>query len=1350
MNEPRKCEEIEGRLSAYVRGELAPEETDAIRAHLETCPACREAADAMSLLHHAMEAAPAPQRLDDLRRLRVYQARRVSDDWAKLQPKKHREPIPLFWVLARVAVFVLLPLVVMVGLLMPATQEARVTASRAQRQMEVAVLEAESPSPASKPATSTLVPSDVLTVQTHGLGPAAIEEEQLKRDLTVADIGGQARGGAAAVAGLDVSGEINGPLVMKGLYAGRTVAGHEVATRGRPAPAPADQASRLERGRPAPGSAAPVSLSERGRPAPAEAGGKVPAQNWAMTEEREDHQPGYGLGYGGGVLAGKTASADKRLAESALEKQKTASAGLDAADLKADASWKFESVVYDAESGINRTTTPSSDRAQPNVNGAVPFLGDVPVVGELFAQGGKAPQEFQGLKYRARAVDGADSGGFKLGPTDGLIDIVKPDVPKIPDMDNASGLAASLPAKDSFKTIDDDTSSPSAGGGQVLSRNAVGYTAVPAEQKANLGTGASLRNDIQSLDLADGGSVSGVQAGEEAPDSGSNAKKRREGHKTLPPTSDESIQKGNWYRREATPPDHGKVFQWTATDASGNAVSGEQTILVAEKGADQWGDRSEAVSTGRRSDASDKSDVAGNLTVVKSAELGLGRGEAKPAGPLSARVIGQEYGNGEFIQMGAGGGADRSRALAEADGRSNFAAPEPPMPKTELEKKLKSIVLPSLEFREADMQDVVKALEDSAAKLDPEGKGVAIDLAKHEEGRGETEGIPAISLNMRQVSALDALKYITEMSGQKYRVEGDRVVIEPEGVVSGRLETRMYPTQPSFVDAIVERSGEESGTASGSTTLARADVKDFFVRAGVPFPEGTSLSYDLLENQLVVANTPENLDLFDRVIEGLTVVTNGAVMPSDLSDTSDVSDAPRVAPPREPAGFNPYVDSSANAFSTFSIDVDTASYTLTRRALSEGRLPDPEEVRTEEIVNAFDYDYAAPTRDAFAIRAEWAPSPFRPPLEILKVGIQGKVIGRDAKRPAVLTIVVDGSGSMDAPDRLGRIRRALAMLAEQLEPRDTVAIVQFSDTARLVLDRVPGSNKKAVLAALDALTAAGSTQLEGGLKLGYEVAARGYASGCANRVILLSDGVANLGAATAGGILATIDRYRRQGIYLTVLGFGGGDYDDAMLEQLADKGDGFYAYVDSDDEARRLLVDQWDQTLRVIARDVKIQVEFSPDRVKRWRQVGYENRRLNKEDFRNDAVDAGEVGSGQAVTALYDLEIAGDSDRPLATVRVRYRDPDSGIVTELERRVTVADRYLDFERAPPRFRLAACAAEFAELLRVSPYTAGSDYSAVADRLRPVAQELPLDQRVRELVGMVGEAGRGSRVEGRQE
>ncbi len=423
----------------------------------------------------------------------------------------------------------------------------------------------------------------------------------------------------------------------------------------------------------------------------------------------------------------------------------------------------------------------------------------------------------------------------------------------------------------------------------------------------------------------------------------------------------------------------------------------------------------------------------------------------------------------------------------------------PDSPEDALRRRLEQTMIPEFDFREAKLADISKFLEKTLAEAAPTEKPVPVDASAVTDENGRP---PTVTLSLRRVSALNALKYVTEVADSKFRFDGDKVIIEPQNAsVAGRVVTRLYPVQPALLDA------------AGSPTDAA--LTNFFANVGVPFPVGTSIHYDGTLGRLVVANTPENLEHFDNILANLDVSTNTAA--------------------RAPAGFNPYVETKRDAVSTFSIDVDTASYALTRQALEQGRLPDPEEVRTEEIVNAFDYDYAPPAAGAFSVHTALAPSPFRAPLDLLQIGMQGRVLGRDAQRPAVLTLVVDGSGSMDTADRLGRIRAALRLLADRLQPGDSVALVQFSEQPRLLLDRTSGTNRAALLAAMDALSAAGSTDLEAGLRLGYEVAARGFRSGAANRVILLSDGVANLGAGRADAILASVAQHRRQGIYLAGL-----------------------------------------------------------------------------------------------------------------------------------------------------------------------------------------------------------------------
>ena len=501
--------------------------------------------------------------------------------------------------------------------------------------------------------------------------------------------------------------------------------------------------------------------------------------------------------------------------------------------------------------------------------------------------------------------------------------------------------------------------------------------------------------------------------------------------------------------------------------------------------------------------------------------------------------------------------------------------------------------------------------------------------------------------------------------------------------------------------------------------------------------------------------------------EGVTTVARQTALDAATVPPSVVNALPAAAqqpaaeivPARKPRPqayvFNPFVSVAAEKFSTFGIDVDTASYTLTRQALFAGQLPDAEQVRTEEIVNFFDYGDAAPDRTVFRVYVEGAPSAFNPGKTLLRIGVKGRRLGREEQRPAVLTFLIDTSGSMSQPDRIGRARTALKLLLDNLSPADRIQIVAFDDRARLILPPTSAREKKAVLAAFDRLQCNGSTNLEDGMRKAYQQAAAAFVPGAENRVILLSDGVANLGADSAQDILRQVASSRQQGITCTVFGVGSGTYNDAMLLELADKGDGMYRFLDTDEEARRVFVDDLAATLNTIARDVKIQVEWNAAAVRQYRQLGYEKRALTAQQFRDDTVDAGEVGSGQSVTALYELDLAPPTRHPtpvtghptlatrhlpLGTVRVRYRRTDTMAVEEIEQPIAAEIVAASLARARPQLRLAASAAGFAELLRGSPYLPGKRYEDVARLLRPVSLELSLDGRVKELLSLVEAAG----------
>ncbi|HZG75203.1 MAG TPA: von Willebrand factor type A domain-containing protein, partial [Paenibacillus sp.] len=361
----------------------------------------------------------------------------------------------------------------------------------------------------------------------------------------------------------------------------------------------------------------------------------------------------------------------------------------------------------------------------------------------------------------------------------------------------------------------------------------------------------------------------------------------------------------------------------------------------------------------------------------------------------------------------------------------------------------------------------------------------------------------------------------------------------------------------------------------------------------------------------------------------------------------------RPAPPNgeddmyfDHTGTNPFVATEDDAVSTFAIDVDTGSYTVVRNYIAGGSLPPEDAVRVEEFVNYFEPDYAAPKDQAFAVHVDGGPSPFGEGYELLRVGLKAREVAQEDRKPANLTFVIDVSGSMDRTNKLGLVKQSLHLLLDSLHANDQIAIVTYGSDARVVLDPVSLEEKRAVEDAIDALASSGSTNAEEGLKLGYEIAERQFSGDAINRVILLSDGVANVGETSAEGILESVDEYANtKNITLTTVGFGMGNYNDVLMEQLADQGDGVYAYVDSFTEARRLFVENVAGTLQTVAKDAKIQVEFDPKHVDRYRLLGYENRDIRDEDFRDDETDAGEVGAGHTVTALYEVKLTSPESR---------------------------------------------------------------------------------------------------------
>ncbi|MCB0843133.1 MAG: VWA domain-containing protein, partial [Bacteroidetes bacterium] len=428
---------------------------------------------------------------------------------------------------------------------------------------------------------------------------------------------------------------------------------------------------------------------------------------------------------------------------------------------------------------------------------------------------------------------------------------------------------------------------------------------------------------------------------------------------------------------------------------------------------------------------------------------------------------------------------------------------------------------------------------------------------------------------------------------------------------------------------------------------------------------------------------------------------------------------------------NPFLSSKENPLSTFSIDVDNASYSNVRRFINENRMPYPDAVRIEEMINYFSYDYKNPTgEDPFSINTEVGECPWNDEHYLVHIGLQGKKMANEDLPPSNLVFLLDVSGSMNDYNKLPLLKSAFNLLVNQLDKNDRVAIVVYAGAAGVVLPSTPASQQSTILEALNGLEAGGSTAGGAGIQLAYKIAQENFIRGGNNRVILATDGDFNVGPSSDGELVRMIEEKRENGVFLSVLGFGTGNYKDSKMEQLADKGNGNYAYIDNIQEAKKVLVNEMGGTLFTIAKDVKIQVEFNPSIIKGYRLIGYENRVMAAEDFNDDKKDAGELGAGHTVTALYevvphdaDTEIRtsdklkyqmsvplNSSSSELMTVKFRYKAPDGDVSKLIEQ--PIMDGAYELDDTSEDYRFSAAVAAFGMILRKSKYRGTSDYRLV--------------------------------------
>ncbi|HMP93030.1 MAG TPA: VWA domain-containing protein [Phnomibacter sp.] len=457
---------------------------------------------------------------------------------------------------------------------------------------------------------------------------------------------------------------------------------------------------------------------------------------------------------------------------------------------------------------------------------------------------------------------------------------------------------------------------------------------------------------------------------------------------------------------------------------------------------------------------------------------------------------------------------------------------------------------------------------------------------------------------------------------------------------------------------------------------------------------------------------------------------------------------------------NEFIAALQKPLSTFSIDVDRAAYSNVRRYLNAGTLPPAGAVRIEEMINYFDYSYPQPSGPhPFGIHTQLAKAPWNPNHYLLSIGLQGKQISNADLPPANLVFLIDVSGSMDEPNRLPLVKKSLELLANNLRPQDKVAIVVYAGSAGLVLPATAGSNKAAITEALNKLEAGGSTAGGEGIALAYKVARQNRTQGANSRVIICTDGDFNVGPSSDDELVRMIEKERQDGIFLSVLGFGMGNYQDHKMQQLANKGNGNHAYIDQLQEARKIFMEEFGATLYTIAKDVKLQLEFNPAQVQGYRLIGYENRLLADEDFNDDTKDAGELGTGHVVTALYEIIPAGVSSaflrtvdplkyqqqppvsptgnvQELLTIKFRYKQPQ-GSTSQLLQQVVAASP-VAIENTDANFRFSAAVAAFGMLLRDSKFKQQASYALVESLARSALGPDPNGYRF-EFVGLVKKA-----------
>jgi Ca-activated chloride channel family protein len=575
------------------------------------------------------------------------------------------------------------------------------------------------------------------------------------------------------------------------------------------------------------------------------------------------------------------------------------------------------------------------------------------------------------------------------------------------------------------------------------------------------------------------------------------------------------------------------------------------------------------------------------------------------------------------------------------------------------------------------------------------------------------------------------------------RIITGTIINKADGLPLNGADIKSYPSQKT---AIADKDGKFTMTIPESDREIRISHLGYTPQA-IKLTKESHYKISLITvlqplNEVVIVGSskPQKKEMLtsSSVVYGLEGRVHGVAVNGNASQKMKLRGYTSFQAPADNESYGTVKEigfrkADKESLSTFSIDVDKAAYSNIRRFINNGALPPKDAVRIEEMINYFDYDYAQPTgSDPVNIVTEIAPAPWNSAHRLVHIGLQAKTIKTDNLPASNLVFLIDVSGSMSAPNKLPLLISSLNLLTNQLREKDKVAIVVYAGSAGLVLPPTSGSAKETIKDALNRLSAGGSTAGGEGIELAYKVASENFIKGGNNRIILATDGDFNVGANSDNAMERLIEEKRKSGVFLTVLGYGMGNYKDSKMETLADKGNGNYAYIDNITEAKKVLINEFGGTLFTLAKDVKLQVEFNPAKVQAYRLIGYENRMLNNEDFNDDKKDAGELGAGHTVTALYEIipvgvksKFMGDVDdlkyqkpkkttapsEEMLTIKLRYKQPDGDISRKIEKAVLDSSGEANVTTSH-NFQFSAAVASFGMILRQSEFKQNSSFNQV--------------------------------------